>query len=64
MITPEEKIEEWKKHISKEVNENMLNCILEDLRVELGFVEDWQSSYEDLIEDVEDKLEKIKEKQK
>ncbi|MFA6074055.1 MAG: hypothetical protein WC758_08110 [Candidatus Woesearchaeota archaeon] len=62
METPEDKIEEWKKFIKKEKELDMLEVIKIDLQEELNFIEEWKSSYEDLIEQVEEKIEKVKQK--
>jgi alpha-mannosidase len=60
METPEDKIEEWRKFIKKEKEVNMLEGIKMDLQEELNFIEEWRRSYEDLIEQVEEKIEKVK----
>ena len=58
MTNPEEIIDSWRKHIKHEKDEDMLRCILQDLKMELNDAEDWVFQYECLIEDIENKLEK------
>ena len=60
MTDPEEILDDWRKQIKHEKDEDMLKCILQDLKLELNDAESWVCNYEDLIEIVEQKLEDVK----
>ena len=58
METPDEMVANWKKLIEEQQDENMLNIIKLDLEAEKDLFEDTVRDYENLIGNVEDKIEK------
>ena len=61
MESPQEIIENWKKFVEKTKEVNLLEVIKLDLEAEKDNFEDVIREYENLIEEVEEKLSKAKE---
>lgn len=57
METPEEMLANWKKEVKKTKNKEMLGIIKLDLESEKDMLEVIVWGYEELIEDIENKLE-------
>jgi len=57
METPEEILANWKKQVKKTKNKEMLGIIKLDLESEKDMLEVIVWGYEELIEDIENKLE-------
>ena len=56
MNSPDEMIDDWKKHIKKAKRQNELEIIKMDLEAEKDMFEEVIGKYECLIADVDDKL--------
>ena len=56
MTSPDEIIENWRKHIKKEKDKDVLETIKLDLEAEKDNYEEVIREYENLINDVEEKI--------
>ena len=56
MMTPEEKIRIWKRDIKKAKSKNELELIKYELDIDKEFIEEWLREYDNMIEEIEDKL--------